>query len=123
MTLFACGHPDGDTAWRVGIQHPRSPRDIAMTLAVSDRAVATSGTYVRPQHILDPHAGRAPAGLLSVTIIGPDLATADAYATAAFAMGAARGAAWCAALDGYDAILICADDTVLTTPGIDSLRV
>jgi thiamine biosynthesis lipoprotein len=121
--LFACGHPDGDTAWRVGIQHPRSQRDIALTLAVSDRAVATSGTYVRGEHILDPHAGRASAGLLSVTITGPDLPTADAYATAAFAMGATRGASWCAALDGYDAILICADDTVLTTPGIDALRV
>ncbi len=113
--LVAHGRPDGDSRWRVGIQHPRSARDIAITLAVSDAAIATSATYVRGEHVRDPHATAAPAGLLSVTITGPELPTADAYATAAFAMGARRGAAWCARLTGgYDAILICDDDTVLT---------
>ena len=89
--LVADGHPDGDGAWRVGIQHPRSARDIAITLAIRDAAVATSATYVRGDHIRDPRAAAAPAGLLSVTITGPELPTADAYATAAFAMG--RGVA------------------------------
>ena len=42
-------------------------------------------------------------GLLSVTVVGPDLATADAYATAAFAMGA-DGPAWTMTLAGYDAM-------------------
>jgi thiamine biosynthesis lipoprotein len=54
--------------------------------------------------------------LLSVTVVGPDLALADAYATAAFAMGAA-GAAWTAKLDGYDALCITSDERVLSTPG------
>jgi thiamine biosynthesis lipoprotein len=120
--LIARGHPDGDDAWRIGIQHPRCAREIALTLAVRDRAVATSGTYVRGPHIVNPHTAAAPAGLLSVTITGPELPTADAYATAAFAMGAERAAEWCAALDGYDAVLMCDDDTVLSTPGIDRLR-
>ncbi len=57
-----------------------------------------------------------PTGLLSVTITGPELATADAYATAAFAMGA-RGPAWTAQLDGYEAMSILDTDTVLSTPG------
>ena len=35
----------------------------------------------------------APSDVLSVTVTGPDLGTADAYSTAAFAMGA-RGPAW-----------------------------
>ena len=43
--------------------------------------------------------------MLSVTVTGPDLATADAYATAAFAMGAA-GPAWTAGLDGYEAMTV-----------------
>jgi thiamine biosynthesis lipoprotein len=116
------GHPDGDERWRVGIQHPRSARDIAMTLGLSDNAIATSGAYVRGAHIDDPFAGRAPSGLLSVTIVGPEIATADAYATAAFAMGATRAGHFCAGLDGYDAVLIRDDDTVVTTPGIDALR-
>lgn len=116
------GHPDGDDRWRVGIQHPRSAADIALTLGLRDLAVATSGTYVRGDHIVDPLADRAPSGLLSVTIVGPDVATADAYATAAFAMGATRAAHFCAGLDGYDAVLIRDDDTVVTTAGIDRLR-
>jgi thiamine biosynthesis lipoprotein len=66
--------------------------------------------------VIVPHTGRAPAGVLSVTVIGPDLGTADAYATAAFAMGL-EGPAWTARLRGYEAMTILADQTVLTTGG------
>jgi len=117
------GHPDGDDRWRVGIQHPRSVRGIAMTLGLRDLAIATSGTYVRGAHIHDPIGDRIPSGLLSVTIVGPDIATADAYATAVFAMGPVRAGQFCAGLAGYDAILIREDDSVVTTPGIDRVRV
>ena len=119
---FLSGHPDGDARWRVGIQHPRSPAEIALTVGLSDAGIATSGTHARGAHIADPVRRAAPGGLLSVTVIGADIATADAYATAAFAMGAARGAGFCAGLNGYDAILIRSDGTVLTTPGVDELR-
>jgi thiamine biosynthesis lipoprotein len=120
--IHAAGHPDGDSAWRVGIQHPRLPAEVALTLALSDAAVATSGTHARGEHICDPFNEESPSGLLSVTITGEDIATADAYATAAFAMGAERAAAWCARLQGYDAALICEDDTILTTRGLAKLR-
>ena len=116
------GRPDGDDRWRVGIQHPRSTLQIAMTLGLCDQAIATSGTYARGAHIRDPLTGSAPSGLLSVTIVGPDVAIADAYATAAFAMGATRAGHFCAGLDGYDAVLIRNDDRVITTTGIDELR-
>ena len=52
--------------------------------------------------------------MLSVSVTGPDLATADAYATAAFAMGA-DGPAWTAGLDGYEAMTVLADRRVLCT--------
>jgi FAD:protein FMN transferase len=116
------GHPDGDDRWLVGVQHPREDAELATVLALSDQAIATSGTYVRGAHIHDPVSGRAPSGLLSVTIIGPDIETADVYATAAFAMGATRAANFCAGLRDYDAVLIRDDDTVITTVGIDALR-
>ena len=83
--------------------------------------VATSGAYERGEHIIDPHTGQAPKDILSVTIIGQDLATADAYATATYAMGP-DGATWCSGLDGYEAIIMRSDDTVLTTPGLDRYR-
>src|SRR2546430_1750405 len=37
----------------------------------------------------EPHSATTPGALASVTVIGRELATADAYATAAFAMGLA----------------------------------
>jgi thiamine biosynthesis lipoprotein len=106
-----------DTAWRVGIQHPGVREGVAAIVEGDDLAVATSGEYARGQHVLDPHTGRPPSGVLSVTITGPDLATADAYATAAFAMGADRAPPWTARLRGYEAMTILADERVLSTPG------
>ena len=103
--------------WRVGIQHPLEAQEVAKVIEVSDLAVATSGEYERGAHVLDPHTAKPPTGVLSVTITGPDLATADAYATAAFAMGAARAKHWTARLRGYEAMTILADARVLSTPG------
>ena len=87
-----------------------------------DLAVATSGEYEQRGHILDHHTGRPPIGLLSVTVVGPDLGNADAYATAAFAMGA-DGPDWTATLPGYDAMCITSDHRVLETPGFTRHRV
>src|SRR4051794_20967976 len=114
--VVARGRPAPDRRWRVGIRHPTDLDRLAAVVAVEDLAVATSGEYERGAHIVDPHTGAPPAGLLSVTVIGPDLATADAYATAAFAMGA-DGPAWTASLAGYDAMCITSDHRVLSTPG------
>ncbi len=105
-----------DDVWRVGIQHPRELDKVAKVVITNDLAVATSGAYARGDHVIDPHTRRAPEGVLSVTITGPVLATADAYATAAFAMGL-EGPKWTARLSGYEAMTILADETVLSTPG------
>ena len=54
------------------------------------RGIATSGTYVRGQHIYDPHRpGRPIEDIVSLTVIGSDVLEADRFATAAFAMGSA----------------------------------
>ena len=117
--VVARGRPEPDRRWRVGIRHPLEHDRLAAVVAVEDLAVATSGAYERGAHILDPHTGSPATGLLSVTVVGPDLGTADAYATAAFAMGA-DGPAWTATLSGYDAMCVTADERVLTTPGFAS---
>jgi FAD:protein FMN transferase len=114
--VVARGRPAPGRRWRIGVRHPEDLDAVAAVLAVADLAVATSGEYERGAHILDPRTGRPPAGLLSVTVVGPDLATADAYATAAFAMGA-DGPGWTATLPGYDAMCVTGDRRVLTTPG------
>jgi thiamine biosynthesis lipoprotein len=107
--------------WTIGIQHPLDRQAIAKVVEGDDLAVATSGAYERGEHVRDPHTGAVPDGVLSVTITGPDLATADAYATAAYAMGARRAPGWTARLQGYEAMTILADGRVLATPNFPSV--
>ncbi|HEY5198992.1 MAG TPA: FAD:protein FMN transferase [Solirubrobacteraceae bacterium] len=108
--------------WRIGIQHPLVGDAVAAVVAVSDLGVATSGAYERGAHVIDPHRRAPPEHVLSVTVIGRSLPTADAYATAAFAMGAGA-AAWCAGLEGYESMVITEDERVVTTAGFDRHRV
>src|SRR5262249_54215153 len=89
--------PLPEPRWRVGIQHPHVRDKIAAVVEGNDVGVATSGAYARGEHVVDPHTGRPPTGVLSVTIVGPELATADAYATAAFALGGAGRLGLCGA--------------------------
>lgn len=112
------GAPHGQESWRVGIQHPVERLAVAVVLGLRSGALATSGAYERGEHILDPHTGRAPEGVLSVSIVGEDLADADAYATAAFAMGR-DGARWAATLPGHGAIVILDDDTISYSAGVE----
>jgi thiamine biosynthesis lipoprotein len=94
--IVARGEAEPGRPWRVGIQHPDQLDRVAAVLAVSDRAIATSGSYERGAHIMDPHTGTPPAGLRSVTVVGPTLAFTDAYATAIYVMGL-DGLRWLAA--------------------------
>jgi FAD:protein FMN transferase len=103
------GNPDGEP-WRVGIRHPWEADKVSWVLAVTDGAVATSGTYERGDHVLNPRTGQPARGLRSVTVVGPDLSIADAYATAALAMGEA-GISWLAkrSADGYQSAVVTDD--------------
>ncbi len=115
------GGQERSVPWRVGIAHPFAPDAVALVLQGNDLAVATSGTTERGHHITDPQTGQAADELLTVTVAGPDLARADAYATAAFAMGR-EGLRWVEALPGYDAAGITHDARLITTRGLDRLR-
>jgi len=109
-----------DLTWQVGIQHPLECLKVAAVVEANELAIATSGAYARGAHIVDPYSGRAPEGVLSVTVVGPELATADAYATAAYAMGPDFGPPWTARLRGYEAMTILESGTVLSTGGFPS---
>lgn len=91
--------------WRVGVRHP-ARRDAFVAIVVgSDLAVATSGTYEKGAHVVDPHSGRTATELLSVTVVGPGIVEADAYATAALAMGRS-GLDLIERIPGYEAMAI-----------------
>ena len=108
---------DADGApWRVGIVHPWEKPKVAWTLQAVDLAVATSGTYERGRHIIDPFRGGRPSALASVTVIGADLAVADAYATAAVAMGE-PGLDWLSTLEGFACAAITEDGRAFASDG------
>jgi thiamine biosynthesis lipoprotein len=92
-------------SWRVGIQDPFDRAGIRGVVEIDCGAVATSGAYERGGHVFDPRTHRPAHGLASVTVVGPDLGTADAYATAAFALGV-DASAWLRTLDGFGAFVI-----------------
>jgi thiamine biosynthesis lipoprotein len=115
--VYVRGTPRGRQTWRVGIRHPWEPLRTAWILEVTDMAVATSGTYERGLHVIDPFTGRPAADLRSVTVVGPELGTADAYATAALAMGLA-GIDWLAALPGHECAVVTEDGRALRSEGL-----
>jgi thiamine biosynthesis lipoprotein len=55
--------------------------------------------------------------LRSVTVVGPDLGTADAYATAALAMGPA-GLDWLATVDGHESAVVTEDGRCFRSAGL-----
>jgi FAD:protein FMN transferase len=114
------GAPVPGRTWRVGIRHPDEADKVAVVITATDCAVATSGAYERGHHIIDPRTGRPATALLSMTVIGPTLALADAYSTAAYVMGR-EGVAWILERPGYDAYAITAGQRAVYTPGFAQL--
>jgi thiamine biosynthesis lipoprotein len=109
------GAPVGGGAWRVGIADPNSD-DVHTLRAIvevsDDMAVATSGLAARGRHLWDGRSGAAADRLASMTVVGPNLTWADAFATAAFALGP-EGVEWVTRFDGYRALAITADGRLL----------
>jgi thiamine biosynthesis lipoprotein len=101
--------------WRIGIADPRDRSRLLAAVTGSNFAVATSGTAERGQHILDPFTrSPVPPGYLSATVKGPSLTRADAYATAAFAMGR-HALQWANMRPGYEALLVDSTGETTTT--------
>src|SRR5579885_3467914 len=59
----------GGQPWRVGIRNPFNINEVIKTVAVSTEGVATSGTYVRGQHIYNPRQGNEIHDVKSLTVI------------------------------------------------------
>jgi thiamine biosynthesis lipoprotein len=111
------GVDEAGEAWVIGIRNPFSEEEIVKAVVPKGRGVATSGSYVRGDHIYDPHdPGRTISGIVSLTVIGPDVLEADLFATAAFAMGR-RGIHFIEAMPQLEGYAIHPDGTALQTSG------
>lgn len=93
--LMVSGQKEENVPWRIGIRNPRPQHDQKLvTIAVSDKAVATSGDYMQAftpdlknHHIIDPRSGFSPPELASCTVTAPNVALADGLATAIMVLG------------------------------------
>jgi thiamine biosynthesis lipoprotein len=80
-------YPDGGP-WRVGLEDPAAPGQVAERIALEDRAVATSGGYGtrfdaagRFNHIFDPATGGSSWRYAAVSVVAAEAGTADALST------------------------------------------
>ena len=110
------GTPAPGQSWRIGIRHPWRADALAAIIDVT-AAIATSGSYERGAHLIDPSTGQPASRAASATVIGPSLATADALATAV-AAGGDDAFAIVAGIDHYDTYLIRPDGTEADTGNI-----
>lgn len=113
----------------VGIRDPFSSDRSALwgSLSIQKGAVVTSGTYERYFeidgrrycHIIDPKTGYPVANeIVSVTIVDPSGAMADALATAVFVMGEEKGIELIKSRPQTEMVLIRRDGTWVVSDGL-----
>ena len=121
--LVMGNRPDGE-AWRVAVADPADTKKVVGVLAVTDKAVVTSGTYeryfmdgaVRYHHLLDPQTGKpARSGLESVTVVCDSAERADILSTALFVMGEEKALEFWKRDGNFEMILIREDKTIVIT--------
>jgi thiamine biosynthesis lipoprotein len=88
--------PRNDGIWKVGIQDPHNPGEVAHVAEILNRSdsgydlvtLATSGIYERGEHIYDRRTGKpAESDYASVTVLTARGTAADALSTAIFVGG------------------------------------
>ena len=127
--LMAFGSKKGITPWRIGIQHPRKPEEMIVSLALKDKAVATSGDYqkyfildeTRYHHILNPEDGWPSSEAISATVIADTVTDADALSTALFILGAEKGLRLINSLEGVEGMIFSNLESASFSSGFRSL--
>ncbi len=105
--------------WSVGIQNPFNKKEIIKIIYPRGKGVATSGIYIRGEHIYNPKENNAPiTEIVSLTAIGPNVYEADRFATAAFAMGK-KGIKFIEQLDGIEGYMINKEGIATMTSGFE----
>ena len=99
--IVTSGNSDKRVPWKIGVTKPtddslNTNEEIQTILNVSDIAMATSGNYrnfyykggKKYAHTIDPKTGYpVQHSILSSTVLAPNCATADAFATSFMVMG------------------------------------
>jgi len=112
----------------VGVTDPMDNADNGTPMAriaVTDRAVATSGGYRRGfdiagrhySHIVDPRTGRPAGEVLSATVVADDAVDAGALATALCVLAPEDAAGLVAGVRGAEFLMVLADGREIASPG------
>lgn len=105
--------------WRIGVRNPFNRDEVVKVLYPRGAGVATSGTAARGAHIYNPLDPSAPiAGIVSLSVVGPNVCEADRFATAAFAMGR-DGILFVEDLPGIEGYLIDEEGIATMTSGFE----
>lgn len=102
-SILARGTHNQLPGWPIGIKNPLFTSQRLGTILLKDCSMSTSGSSVqhfrhqgkRYGHILDPRTGWPVSELLSVTVIAPDAALADALSTAFYVIGIEKALEYC----------------------------
>ncbi len=98
--IYASGGNGKHNFWHIGIEDGKSPGNCLASLAISDRAVSSSGAYARHfihdgqryGHIIDPRTGWPTSnGIDSVTVIAKTCLEAGIHSTVCYILGAEKG--------------------------------
>ncbi len=115
--IQAQGNNESNEPWTVGIRNPFNSDEIIKVLHVKNKGVATSGTYIRGQHIYNPHLPQDELhDVQSLTVIADNIYEADRFATAAFAMGQ-DGIAFVEQQEGLEGYMVDDAGTATFTSG------
>lgn len=111
---------DGE-CWGIGVCNPFNRDEIIKVVYLSGQGIATSGTYARGQHIINPLKPNVPiTEIVSLTVIGPNVYEADRFATVAFAMGRS-GINFIENLNGFEGYMIDSQGVATYTSRFDVL--
>jgi thiamine biosynthesis lipoprotein len=100
--------------WSIGVRDPARPGEVIAVLPLEETSISTSGDYercfvengTRFHHLIDPSTGQSPNSLRSVTVLGDDGLTTEAFSKCVFVLGLERGMQLLAKQPGLDAIAV-----------------
>ncbi len=113
---------DGSKNWTIAIQDPISQSQLLGMINVKNGAVTTSGLYERGNHIINPLTKRTTKQLISASVYGKNIITADVLATTCIAMGKSKALSFMESQPGYEALLIDKKGRVYTTKRFINLK-
>ncbi len=118
--IAAKGLNEKGEEWSVGIRNPFKSDEVVKVIYPKGKGVATSGSYIRGHHIYNPkNLSQRVAGVVSLTVVGPDVLEADRFATGAFAMGS-EGIHFIEQLPGFEGYAIDEQGIATMTSGFEN---